>query len=581
MAIRVQRALAAIAAIVAATAFVPASAQLPTYPQTLPPNTVVGRLGIGSGPAEAIPFWKFQSGIIGNVPAASLYGNPAPTAAPIGPIFIQGLSSIGTPDKTSDLLPIYDHTTGGLKSVQPSALLNAVCSTASTFLWNSAGTWVCQTLGSLSASLGLPISLSLYIPIPTADDTAAFNSAIADCNHAGGCQMICPAGATYTVSQVSIPSNTSLSGSCTIKQKTSGTAPILISAKSNVKVSGITIFGTLLDNHATNGCGSATPPCSNQTVAISGDYGIQVISGDRVWIVGTTVTEFGNTAINVKNSSRTWIVGNNLYSNALGIYLLGGNQYSTVDGNLIVHTSFYSLTPTTDQFSVGISLDTPGGITAQNFYTTISNNKILDLPYGQGILVHEGQFVSITGNVMNDVSTGIAVNIPTSAPDDNIDYITVTGNVMWGTAATSIPTESDNGMTFVGSSSKSISNITVTGNTVYHFNAVQQGNADGCIVLAYIDSVTVNSNTCSHNYSNGIVLSTAVTNALVNSNTITTVTAVGSHSVGIWGQSSPTGIISSNLISSASDGVKIDGTATNVKYSGLQQCLSVTTCTSP
>lgn len=38
----------------------PAAAQVPNWPQTLPANTVVGRLGIGPGPAQAIPFDIFQ-----------------------------------------------------------------------------------------------------------------------------------------------------------------------------------------------------------------------------------------------------------------------------------------------------------------------------------------------------------------------------------------------------------------------------------------------------------------------------------------------------------------------------------------
>ena len=41
-------------------------AQAPTLPQTLPPNTVVGRLGIGPGPAQAIPITAlFSQGIAG------------------------------------------------------------------------------------------------------------------------------------------------------------------------------------------------------------------------------------------------------------------------------------------------------------------------------------------------------------------------------------------------------------------------------------------------------------------------------------------------------------------------------------
>ena len=42
----------------------PALAQVPDFPQTLPANTVVGRLGIGPGPSEALPF-----GSIANSPA--------------------------------------------------------------------------------------------------------------------------------------------------------------------------------------------------------------------------------------------------------------------------------------------------------------------------------------------------------------------------------------------------------------------------------------------------------------------------------------------------------------------------------
>lgn len=38
-----------------------AVAQVPSYPQTLPANTVVGRLGIGPGPSQAIPFSTLQT----------------------------------------------------------------------------------------------------------------------------------------------------------------------------------------------------------------------------------------------------------------------------------------------------------------------------------------------------------------------------------------------------------------------------------------------------------------------------------------------------------------------------------------
>lgn len=48
------RKILAISALLAG--LLPAAAQVPNFPQTLPANTVVGRLGTGAGPSQAIPF---------------------------------------------------------------------------------------------------------------------------------------------------------------------------------------------------------------------------------------------------------------------------------------------------------------------------------------------------------------------------------------------------------------------------------------------------------------------------------------------------------------------------------------------
>lgn len=571
------RTLALLAGLIAT----PAVAQAPAYPQTLPPNTVVGRLGVGPGPAEAIPFSKFQSGIIGNLGAGTFYGNPGASTAAISPWRIQDQASIGTPDKSADLLPIYDHNTGSIKSVQPSALLNSICSTASSYLWNSAGTWVCRTTAQVALTLGLPVSLSLYIPTPTSDDTSAFNVAITDCNNAGGCVLVCPLGATYTISQVSLPSNTDLTGRCTIKQKTSGTTPILISSKNNVRVSGITFVGTLLDNYATNGCGSPTPPCSGQTSIISGDMALSVKSSDNVHIQKNYFTEFGYVTVYVQSSKHVWVESNYLYSNALGIYFYGGNRDFHAIGNTITHTSFYSLTPTADQFGIGISVDTTSDVSnAQNIYGHIRGNTIVDIPYGQAILTHAGNYIDISGNIASNVSQCVAVGeavVGTSASNINI-----TGNQCLGSSASSLPTESDSGIVVSsGPGLSRVAYVSVSGNVISGFNAVYKGAGDGCIVLNYTTSVSVTSNVCFDNYGNGIVLGANEINVLVNSNIIDTITTASTQNNGIWAIATATGLISSNLISSATNGVKIDGTTTNIKYTGLQQCLSVTTCTTP
>src|SRR5262245_37303382 len=45
----------------------PAAAQVPGFPQTLPANTVVGRLGTGSGPSQAIPFSVLTAQLLSQV----------------------------------------------------------------------------------------------------------------------------------------------------------------------------------------------------------------------------------------------------------------------------------------------------------------------------------------------------------------------------------------------------------------------------------------------------------------------------------------------------------------------------------
>lgn len=102
----------------------PAAAQVPNFPQTLPANTVVGRLGIGPGPAQAIPFATFQkflstagqnlvyagpaSGGTGSATFRALVGAdlPLPTVSSLGGVqasscaasnWVTGISTSGTP----------------------------------------------------------------------------------------------------------------------------------------------------------------------------------------------------------------------------------------------------------------------------------------------------------------------------------------------------------------------------------------------------------------------------------------------------------------------------------------------------
>jgi hypothetical protein len=51
------------------------------FPQTLPPNTVVGRSGVGPGPAQAIPFAQLSQFMFGQIPNNTVLGNISGGAA--------------------------------------------------------------------------------------------------------------------------------------------------------------------------------------------------------------------------------------------------------------------------------------------------------------------------------------------------------------------------------------------------------------------------------------------------------------------------------------------------------------------
>jgi hypothetical protein len=79
----IRRALTALAVIVSVSG--PALAQAPTLPQTLAPNTVLGRTGIGPGPVQQIPFARLLQAFAGPQTLSSPWtfsGGDQPTGAP-------------------------------------------------------------------------------------------------------------------------------------------------------------------------------------------------------------------------------------------------------------------------------------------------------------------------------------------------------------------------------------------------------------------------------------------------------------------------------------------------------------------
>lgn len=114
-----------------------AAAQVP--PPTLPANTVYGRLGVGPGPGQAIPFATFLQQLGSPIaPAASILGNTTASAVASTPFAINAMTARGAPDASNDKLVIFNAATGTLQSITPGQIATAATAGVSS-LWGLTG----------------------------------------------------------------------------------------------------------------------------------------------------------------------------------------------------------------------------------------------------------------------------------------------------------------------------------------------------------------------------------------------------------------------------------------------------------
>lgn len=126
--------------------------------QNLPPNTVVGRLNVSAGPAQAIPITQLLKNVVGpnsvtnaslaQMPAATFKCNASASLSDTQDCTIQGLSFSGTPDATNDRILVYSASTGTLYATSPGSIASAATAGVS-------------SLGSVTGAVGLASGLKM------------------------------------------------------------------------------------------------------------------------------------------------------------------------------------------------------------------------------------------------------------------------------------------------------------------------------------------------------------------------------------------------------------------------------------
>jgi Pectate lyase superfamily protein len=195
-----KRLLALALILISAAAF----AQVPNWPQTLPANTVVGRLGTGSGPAQAIPFATFTTALLANTFSGdcTLTGTVFTCTKTNGVAFATSA--------TTDATNASNITTGSLPVAQLSPLFanNNAWTGTNAFKGPaqfSGKPWADVTSGANSCAAAVGNGSN--------DDTAAIQCQITYMNatYAGGLVFF-PPGNYKTTSTITVPAGVILQG---------------------------------------------------------------------------------------------------------------------------------------------------------------------------------------------------------------------------------------------------------------------------------------------------------------------------------------------------------------------------------
>lgn len=223
----------------------------------------------------------------------------------------------------------------------------------------------------------------------------------------------------------------------------------------------------------------------------------------------------------------------------------------------------------TSNYGIAIGLDSTNGDTCDSGSPSfpvssdiqIANNSVgvtfdgtssIGYSNGEGILVHAGTNIIITGNTLNDALLGIGVNPFNSG--DLVSNITISNNSYFGPAnSESSHTNANEGISVEGSSTTTIpSNIVIANNVLGQANLIAANSSFASIALAANNVIVTGNFIYSSNY-NGIALRGANNELLIMGNYIYNVTGSGSN--GIYGYAgTQAGRIRGNFVTSATNG---------------------------
>jgi hypothetical protein len=225
------------------------------------------------------------------------------------------------------------------------------------------------------------------------------------------------------------------------------------------------------------------------------------------------------------------------------------------------------------------AVDSVSGTGFQNSSSLLfANNTTKNMVNCQSFLLHDGQNVVISGNVMQN--SGMGISLGTYAAPDVISRIVVQGNTFQGTCVNS--GQPDNTGININNNPAPLlgTNIVVTGNQISDANCALKADNMAGIVVNYASGVSITKNTITNSYGNGVLLAVGVTGLTLANNMITnTLPLADTLSAGIreLQGGSASGTISNDSIQNATIGMRFDDASSPDLMVGAFTTKNVTT----
>lgn len=370
-----------------------------------------------------------------------------------------------------------------------------------------------------------------------ADDTAAVQLAVNSVS-----ALWFPPG-TYLMGQVSVPTSCLYLGgtwASVLKQKVAGANVLSVVNSPKLRIDGLQFLGVGGTTSESSNAGVFASVCSSLSIESC------LFSGFRwkgAWIEGGGNVRF---------------VNNEAFNSASALQLRG------VNGALVANNLFRDPSTPTSTFTTGISLDSTDG----HSFGICTNVRVVGNEFrnwinAQSILAHAGVNVVFGANVITNTEMGISVNQFNGT--DTISDLAIVDNVCIGTSTTFVGPTGGSGIQVSGLNAGSLAlNVTITGNTVRHFNAIFQDQGTAAIQTQYSGNVTIANNGVFDSFANGISVGPNGGHTVIEGNDVDIVTTAGGQCVGIRVTgTSGEHLITGNKVNGANDAVRVDSALGN------------------